>query len=348
VHVDAERRIIEATACRPIAEGDPLGSWYFQDTGLWWMGTDVRRAIFETERGFVCGCKRCQGQDMCRAMPCEVCVKGRTAPVGSQWRCTSCGHSSAGDALRLASEAELVPRVLVELRPPKTANPASAARSSPEELAALCMSSIEKLGPDHWACAASLLVAYYRCRPTGGKLDAFTAAAGCRFLGWLVSRNLPWPSCSVIRTPLGLSMEVSSWLAFPAERGAPEGSPDGRALAARILSDFLLPVFDASGTTIAKVANTGAKVDRLKAWLTTLRTTCGACGCQLASEGGAAPGGGGDKLPVASACGRCKQVRYCSRACQQSDWKARHKSGCLQVKEPLVGNAAWQMLLTFK
>mmetsp|Transcript_12929 Transcript_12929/g.14572 ORF Transcript_12929/g.14572 Transcript_12929/m.14572 type:complete len:229 (-) Transcript_12929:138-824(-) len=30
-------------------------------------------------------------------------------------------------------------------------------------------------------------------------------------------------------------------------------------------------------------------------------------------------------------CSNCKQVTYCSRACQVTDWKARHKQNCKQI-----------------
>lgn len=355
--VDAEARTIEATACRAIARGDALGTWYFQDTGLWWMGADVRRAIFQTERGFQCGCVRCLGPDPCRAVPCQVCNKGRSVPSTEKakpgtttgvvsWQCSACAHSSAGDALRLAAEAEIVPRVLLEIRPPKV--PGQAARcGTAEELAALGVSARERLGTDHWAAAAVLLVLHYRGR-TGGALDPFCVAAGCRFIGWLVGCSLPWPPASVVRTPVSIALDTSSWLAFPEARSAPSGGADRRCLAARLLTDFLLPVFKASGATVAKVANTGVRVEKLQAWLAELRSTCGKCGKPLAapaSSAGDAGTGDDGKRAVALSCGRCKQLRYCSRACQQADWKERHKSGCLGAGESLASDAAWQMLL---
>mmetsp|Transcript_34704 Transcript_34704/g.88312 ORF Transcript_34704/g.88312 Transcript_34704/m.88312 type:complete len:106 (+) Transcript_34704:197-514(+) len=98
---------------------------------------------------------------------------------------------------------------------------------------------------------------------------------------------------------------------------------------------------DASGATVASVAKTGEKVDGLRAWLAEMRSSCGCCGKKLASPG--APPGGGE--PVASACGQCKQVRYCGRACQQADWKDRHKACCLKASDSLAGDMAWQMLI---
>lgn len=340
IRVDVEAAAIEATACREIQKGEPLGSWYFQDTGLWWMGADVRRAIFETERGFVCHCARCDGPDACRAVLCEACREGEAVPerasASSVWRCGRCGRASAGDPLKLAAEAEIVPRVLLELRPPRGAAAAAAPkRASAEELATFAAGARERLGPNHWATAAALLVLHYRGRATsGGQVDRFTVAAGCRFLGWLVDRRLQWPPASVVRTPVAISLDCAAFLAFgpsPAEGDGPAALADGRALAARLLSDFLLPLFDASGGTVAAIAGTGPRTDKLRMWLAELRSTCGRCGERCGAQ--------------ASACGRCKQVRYCSRECQQADWKARHKAGCLAATESLAGEAAWRMIL---
>lgn len=244
VYVDAEARAIEARACCRIQEGEPLGSWYFQDTGLWWMGADVRRAIFETERGFLCACARCRGPDTCRAVPCDACGKGRLVPQGIAamsttpcsngspvWECSSCGRASGGDALRLAAEAEVVPRVLLELRPPRGAA-GNVVRATPEELAALGASARERLGADHWAAAAALLVLHYRGRPAGGALGGFAVAAGCRFLGWLTSRSLPWPPASV-----GAPQRPSPTCTWAYWRGRPA--------AKRLESRDLLPVTSA-------------------------------------------------------------------------------------------------------
>jgi len=353
VRVDAEAGAIEATACRPISKGDSLGSWYFQDTGLWWMGSDVRRAIFETDRGFLCQCLRCRGPDVCRATQCPACSEGTETPQGcaatpsssTTWACDRCGRTSSGDALKVAAEAEIVPRVLLELRPPRGAAAGAAPqRATSEELAMLAASSRERLGPDHWTTAAALLVLHYRGRAaSGGVVDRFSAAAGCRFLGWLVGRRLPWPPAAVVRTPVALALDCAGFFAFPPAAipggEAPPTAPtaasalsDGRCIAARILTDFLLPVFDASGMTVASVANTGARVDKLRAWLGELRCSCGSCG---------APCG---KPASASVCGKCKQVRYCSRDCQQADWKARHKAGCLPATASLQSDIAWRII----
>lgn len=34
-------------------------------------------------------------------------------------------------------------------------------------------------------------------------------------------------------------------------------------------------------------------------------------------------------VPSFDLCGKCRSVRYCSRACQSADWKARHKAQCV-------------------
>lgn len=31
-------------------------------------------------------------------------------------------------------------------------------------------------------------------------------------------------------------------------------------------------------------------------------------------------------------CGKCKQVVYCSPACQKEHWKAKHKASCAQMQ----------------
>eukprot|EP00928_Gymnodinium_smaydae_P031403 TRINITY_DN23054_c1_g1_i2.p1 TRINITY_DN23054_c1_g1~~TRINITY_DN23054_c1_g1_i2.p1 ORF type:complete len:478 (-),score=82.51 TRINITY_DN23054_c1_g1_i2:448-1881(-) len=203
MRVDADAGVIEATACRPIKEGEQIGTWYFQDTGLWWMGADIRSSIFKSDRGFRCGCQRCQGTDVCRALPCESCNKGTCVPEGvpeagkeaCNWYCSDCGRRGAGNALRLKAEAELAPRVLMELRPPR-----NMPKSSPEDLVALDRDATARLGSGHWVAAAAALVLHFRAR-SGGNLDAFTVACGCRFLGWLMSRSLPLPPASWCERP---------------------------------------------------------------------------------------------------------------------------------------------------
>lgn len=162
-------------------------------------------------------------------------------------------------------------------------------------------------------------------------------------------RPPPRHFCLGVRTPVAVAIDCALWLAFPAARVAPAEATatDHRCFAARILVDFLLPVFDASGATVANVANTGARVDRLRAWLAELRSSCGHCGVPLAAQ----PAAGeecevdaSNKPAAAFVCGKCKQVRYCSRACQQSDWKERHRAGCLAVSESLAGEVLWQAL----
>mmetsp|Transcript_93770 Transcript_93770/g.205224 ORF Transcript_93770/g.205224 Transcript_93770/m.205224 type:complete len:516 (+) Transcript_93770:53-1600(+) len=354
IRVMAEEGYIEALACRHIAKAEPLGTWYFQDTGLWWIGADIRRALFETDRGFLCGCSRCRAPDVCRALPCEACGAGPLLPQGatagssssSIWCCDKCNRVGSVNSLRLTAEQEVVPRVLLELRPPRGAAGAAQPRASAEELAALAASARERLGPDHWAAAASLLVLHYRARTpgTGGALDRFTVAAGVRFLGWLVSRKLPAPPASIVRTPVSIAIECAAWLSKQPMQAAKEGSgpsapplEDGRSLAARILGDFLLPLMEASGHTVASVAKTGEKVEELKHWLDSMHATCGACGTKLTASTGSG-----------AACGRCKQVRYCGRACQQADWKARHKLGCLPATSSLADETTWNLLLGSK
>ena len=35
------------------------------------------------------------------------------------------------------------------------------------------------------------------------------------------------------------------------------------------------------------------------------------------------------------ACSRCKQVQYCSKACQKEDWTKRHKNECKKLCEAM-------------
>lgn len=342
VNVDAAAGVIRATACRPISIGEPLGSWYFQDTGLWWMGADVRRALFETDRGFLCACTRCQEPDVCRALPCDACGSGLVIPrraVGAMtqqdWHCNNCGRHAAGDTARLSAEAEFVPRALMELRPPKGAQ-----RLALEELLALDAGIRARLGPRHWAAAATALVLHYRARPAGGKLDTFATACGYRFLGWLIDCGLPLPPAGIIRTPIAVALDCASLLAPLASNETTTSLPDRRCLVGRLLTQFLLPVFDASGQPLAQVANTGKRVEALRNWLHELQVTCGHCSCQLAATGATSAAG-----PAPLACSKCKQVRYCSRDCQRADWRNRHSAGCLAAGESLAGEAAWRLLM---
>jgi len=351
VHVDVDTGTITATACRPILKGEVLGSWYFQDTGLWWMGTDVRRALFETDRGFLCACARCCTPDRCRSLPCDLCSKGASVPEGKAvgaspgnsaplaWQCSACGHSAPGNAVRLAAEAEVVPRVLLELRPPK-----GVPRSAPEEIVALASDVRAKLGPRHWASAAAALVMHFRVRPPGGALDAFAVACGCRFLGWLMDSGLPQPPAAIVRTPISVTLDCAAWLTRDMADGK-TAARDRRCIVGRLLSQFLLPIFDASGEAVAKVANTGMRVQVLREWLHKLQCTCGHCGRSLAADKATSGDADCTAAPTAMlSCGRCKQVRYCGRECQLADWKAGHKAGCLAASESLAGEAAWQLL----
>ncbi|CAE8610445.1 unnamed protein product, partial [Polarella glacialis] len=182
------------------------------------MGSDVRRALFETDRGFLCGCSRCRSSDACRSLPCEACgAKGKVMPTGyaasaptasPAWKCFGCGRESAtGDAVRRAAEAEIVPRVLLELRPPR-----GVPKAPPEELVALAADVRTRLGDHHWAAAAAALVLHCRCRPVGGQLDPFSVACGTRFLGWLLDLGLPFPAAEIVRTPIAIAMDCAAWL----------------------------------------------------------------------------------------------------------------------------------------
>eukprot|EP00929_Paragymnodinium_shiwhaense_P121724 TRINITY_DN94083_c0_g1_i1.p1 TRINITY_DN94083_c0_g1~~TRINITY_DN94083_c0_g1_i1.p1 ORF type:complete len:505 (-),score=110.45 TRINITY_DN94083_c0_g1_i1:102-1616(-) len=341
VHVDPSKRSIQVTACRALVKGEVLGTWYCQDTGLWWMGTDLRRAMFEQDRGFRCSCVRCRDKDRCRALPCDACNKGFTMPEGagsSNWQCESCGRTAAGDTMRLAAEGEIAPRVLVELKPPKNHK-----RAEKEELEALALESRGRLGRRHWLSAATAMIMHFRGRPAGGALDATAVAYGCRFLGWLIDAQLPLPPASIVRTPVAVSMECAAWLG----PGAIAAKDDRRCIAARLLNQYLLPLFDASGGTIAHVANTGMRVEALRKWLETMQGTCGREGCGRALASGAGYKSEGDDAKgaaVALACSRCRQVRYCCQECQKADWKERHKNGCLPATESLAGDAAWRLL----
>jgi len=215
----------------------------------------------------------------------------------------------------------------LELRPPK-----GAPRLTAEELVALDADVQARLGGQHWASAAASLVLHFRCRPAGCALDAFTVACGCRFLGWLLDRALPAPPAAIVRTPISVAIDCATWLLHTESDEAADNSRDRRCIAIRLLTQFLLPIFDASGASIAKIAGTGSRVETLRARLSALRGACGRCGQALTSEA------------AALACGRCKQVRYCGRECQAADWKHRHKAGCLSAGESLAGDAAWRLV----
>jgi len=249
-------------------------------------------------------------------------ISTTAAPAAAPtWCCASCGHRGPGDAVRLAAEADLSARVLLELRPPK-----NRAASTLEQLLGLELEARQKLGPHHWTSGAAALVLHYRARSLSGGLDAVSVACGCRFLGWLLSRGIATPPAAIVRTPVSVATDCTSWLTGA---GLPTGSKstvsgDHRCIAARLLGAFLLPIFDASGTEIAHVAGIGRRVAELKAWYATLQGTCGWCNKDLTLG----------KDLACSQCSQCKQVRYCSRECQKQDWKQRHKAGCLPVGTP--------------
>jgi len=344
IRVDAIEGIIEGTACRQIVAGEALGSWYIQDTGVWWMGADIRRSFLKQDRGFSCLCTRCQSPDACRALPCDACGAGTVLPQGHSrttseaqptWRCASCSRDTlSGDLHRSTAEAQLTHRMLLELKPPR-----GVPKASPEELVALAGDVRSRLGDEHWISAAAALVLHFRCRPEGGLLNPLSVACGCRFLGWLLDKKLPLPPAPIVRTPIAVAIDCIAWLgqvpdvasgASQAFRWRDQTIKDQRSIASRLLQDWLLPIFMATGGTIAKVANTGARVASLKEWLSNLRSTCGHCSKKLDGQ-----------HPLV--CGRCKQVRYCSRACQQANWKD-HKGGCLPIAESLAGELAFKLI----
>ena len=39
-----------------------------------------------------------------------------------------------------------------------------------------------------------------------------------------------------------------------------------------------------------------------------------------------------NRTPQMNRCGRCKLVRYCSRACQSAHWKKVHKTSCVKAQ----------------
>merc|ERR1712107_51746 len=129
-----------------------------------------------------------------------------------------------------------------------------------EEIVALASEAKARLGSRHWVLAAASLILHYRARPKGGALDAESVAHGCRFLGWLVEQELPMPSAAIVRTPMSVAMDCASWLAGFVD----PLTSDRRCVAARVLVDFLLPIFDASGASIAAVAKTGDRVAKLR------------------------------------------------------------------------------------
>lgn len=345
IRVDTASGIIEGTACRSIAVGESLGSWYVQDTGLWWMGADVRRTFLLQDRGFRCLCVRCRSPDLCRALPCDACgALGSVVPcghkptaveVGLTWHCEKCGREAFGDALQSSAEVQLTQRVLLELKPARGVPKATA-----EELVALAADARSRLGDHHWTAAAAALVLHFRSRAEGGLLTPFAVACGLRFLGWLVDRKLAPPPAGIVRTPIAMAIDCIAWLcAIPkalsnghrALAHRPDAIQDLRCVGSRLLKDFLLPIFDATGDTVAKVAGTGERVAMLKEWLADLQKHCGRCTAPLQAS--------------PAACGRCKQVRYCSRECQQADWKERHKAGCLPSTMSLSEDLTFKLIV---
>lgn len=236
-----------------------------------------------------------------------------------------------------AREAELAQQLLTQLKPPRGRAPPTA-----QELLALEKESRASLGPGHWVSAGANMVMHLRTRPPSGQLDNFTVACGVRFLGFILSRELPLPSAAIVRTPISIACDCCAWMTG---RGFGRGQTtraaqeqDLRCVASRILSNFLLPVFNASGKPIARIAGLQDRVDALCEWRCEFQSNCGCCGRGL---GMGKPGE--DGLPKPLACGRCKQLRYCSKECQQKDW-SKHKLGCIEAKEPLTSDRVMQLL----
>ena len=113
--------------------------------------------------------------------------------------------------------------------------------------------------------------------------------------------------------------------AAPAAAGAAQLLPDGtRVLVQRLVAKpeqngkrARVLSFDARTGRYAVALDDGKEVS-LKAECVA-RAGCAAAGC--ASE------------EASSVCGRCEAVRYCSRECQRTDWKA-HKPVCAASQRP--------------
>jgi len=347
-----ERGFIKVTACRDIAQNELLGAWYFQDTALWWMGGDVRREVFEKDRGFLCHCSRCVAPDVCRTVICSKCNKQTSVPdgisLGSKagqraapltWRCSGCSSSGPGDPHVLNTEGDICTQVMTELRPRKGIEPTRL-----QELLALERMACERLGVKHWATAAANLVLHYKARAPDGQLDCFSVACGCRFVGFIIGHGLRLPPATIMRSPVAVATDCCAWftgvgLAKGATAKARPGL-DYRCFIGRLLEGFLLPTFRASGQTIAHIAGIGQRVAALEVWYEAFRGYCGCCSKPLAGSAGAP-----DDAAKPLTCGKCKQVRYCSRECQAKDWKARHKIGCMDVSEMFTSDAMVKRLI---
>merc|ERR1711924_81719 len=158
--------------------------------------------------------------------------------------CSKCGRAGPVEQTLVSVESAFAPRVLLELRPPKEH------KVELEELPGICNDVRAKLGTEHWCAAAMDLVVHLRSRKPDCKTGALSIAHGVRFIGWFVDRNLPRPPSSIVRTPISVAIECSEILS------SGRLSCDGRAVVCRILSQFLRPLFDASGVTVANVAGT--------------------------------------------------------------------------------------------
>lgn len=319
--------MLTATAVRHIAEGDSLGSWYLQDTGLFWMGQNLRAKQLLELRGFACRCERCTSFDVCRGLPCPSCGKGTVYCKDSFWRCGGtdggCGYEGQGLDLPLEQESELAQQVLTVLRPEKGSRPKGLA-----DVIQLRDDVMEVLGTHHWAFAAmDIVVSYRRRAATGGVLSTPDAAfEGLRFVDWLSSRNLPIAPARVIRTPISLAVDVAHYYAGA---GSANAIPDGRCVSCRLTKSFVLPVLAGScgDPALAGLQSFWQKVAAVSALIERLKDDCGACGVQLRN---------GTDQKKSMVCGQCKQIFYCSKDCQARDWKEKHRHGCLPSKESLA------------
>jgi hypothetical protein len=353
VYINVDNGKLTATAVQAISEGEPLGSWFFHDTALFWMGQNLRAMHFRQLRGSDCTCKRCSGYDVCSGLRCPGCKTGTVYrdATSLMWRCgvpscggvdagAGCGYEGDGSDLPLDLELEIARDVLAALRPEKGAPPKEL-----EELLQLRERTCTELGSEHWASAAmDIVVSYRRRAATGGAIaSAEPALEGLRFIGWFLSRKLPLPPARVIRTPLSLAVDVAGYFGNiggdlsnkPVDM---DGRLDGRSTAIRLMKEFVLPVLAGScgDPALAKLQSFWQRVGALSALSESLKTSCAACGAEL--------GLGGERKGMT--CGRCKQLMYCSEKCQASDWKARHKKGCVPATERLGGEKCYRLYTT--
>lgn len=166
-------------------------------------------------------------------------------------------------------------------------------------------------------------------------VPCFTKISGSMFLkvledGKVVERNVP--SMQLIREGYGAPFEPSGKTTVPAYVRSSTMTFTGLHLA--ISSDFQTYTSNILGAKTEVDANVAPGVSQkmISVYKNKVYEKCDNCGksafeaAREASETGELTGE--TRTKALQGCSKCKKVRYCSKTCQVSHWKAEHKLVC--------------------